>query len=191
MQPWQPQPNGFCDHNRIGGPSEEDYWCVADAGLGQGNTTSIMREWQGTMAAVIDALVARGAFSWQYFTFATTPPAYYCATFFREWGADYAALPLMYELSNVTLAGPPPAVDLDLAFFLLIRGPFAWIGFNWIGCDYAYWKLPPQLRTEYGSPLGDFYETVPNASGVFVRNFTRANVTVDCNSFTSSISVVN
>jgi hypothetical protein len=189
VQPWQPQPNGFCDHNAIGGPSEEDYWCDADVGLTQADTIAIRKQWQGTMAAMIDALIPRGAFSWQYFTFATTPPAYYCNTFFREWGHDYAALPLMYELSNITAGGPPPpAVDLDLAFFLLIRGPYAWIGFNWIGCDYEHWALPPQLRIEYGEPLGPFFETLPSVSGVFVRNFTGADVSVDCSTFTSTIT---
>ena len=89
--------------------------------------------------------------------------------------------------SNVTLSNPPPAVDIDLAFFLLVRGPFAWIGFNWLGCDYEWWALPPQLRTEYGEPLGTFYETMPNKSGVFARNFTLADVELDCNTFSATI----
>ena len=43
-------------------------------------------------------------------------------------------------------------------------------------CDFR----PHWFDTEFGKPLGQCRETVPGVSGIFVRDYTRANATVDC-----------
>ena len=75
----------------------------------------------------------------------------------------------------------------DLAAFLLVRGPYAWIGHGWFGC--ATWdepvggpgqvyERPAALDDDYGAPTQLCRQSSP---GVFSRRFTRANVSYDCN----------
>ena len=70
---WQP-PEGFCDHSPIGGPSEENYFCTADMGLVQADTTAITAGWAETMGIVQQALSGAGAWSWAFFS-SWAPPA--------------------------------------------------------------------------------------------------------------------
>jgi hypothetical protein len=46
-----------------------------------------------------------------------------------------------------------PELAQDLANFLLIRGPFAWIGHGWKGCSKEY-PFPPEFQKDYGEPVG-------------------------------------
>jgi hypothetical protein len=46
-------------------------------------------------------------------------------------------------------------VDQDVAMFLLVRGPYAWIGYEWMGCntgDVADFLRPPQVEVRSGEP---------------------------------------
>ncbi len=126
----------------------------------------------------------------------------------------------------------------DLANFLLLRGPYAWLGYSWVGCSVKYarppemdmvracetcWALaqvcvgggggkggvvlcasfpagccacsshpPPRMAyQDYGEPVdATCYETAPN-SGVFTRKWTKATVTMDCNTWTPTIAMNN
>jgi hypothetical protein len=68
----------------------------------------------------------------------------------------------------------------DVARFLLVRGPFSWLGFGWENCV----NIPPPLEHfagyEFGEPMELCHES-SEGSGVFTRRWSRANVTVDCN----------
>merc|ERR1712146_257038 len=80
----------------------------------------------------------------------------------------------------------------DLATFLLARGPHAWIGHAWIGCASAgnraedKYPRPASLDADYGEPQGLCTETATN-SGVFQRQWTKAMITLDCNSWEADI----
>ena len=77
----------------------------------------------------------------------------------------------------------------NLAAFLLIRGPYAWFGNAWQGCN----NIParrPELDRDYGTPKGACTETHPG-TGVFTRSWTRADITVDCNAWVGKIDPVN
>ena len=71
-----------------------------------------------------------------------------------------------------------------LASFLLMRGPYAWIGYAWVGCSKAYVR-PKALDTDYGVPVGECEET---SSGVFEREWSKATVKMDCNSWEGTIT---
>merc|ERR1712032_928504 len=76
----------------------------------------------------------------------------------------------------------PKALDdlnQDLANFLLIRGPYAWLGTGWAGCDQQPIARPAVLDSDFGTPLGLCSETSPG-SGVFERNYTKAIIRMDC-----------
>ena len=47
---------------------------------------------------------------------------------------------------------PLPAPVQDIATFLLVRGPYAWIGYGWLGCISDY-ERPEALDYDYGLPV--------------------------------------
>jgi len=110
--------------------------------------------------------------------------------------------------------GTLPWFEQDLATFLLVRGPFAWIGYTWSGCtdtayppgcnldcnaddckpcrfpkarDSAPFTKPEGLGADYGEPVGYCKETA-DGSGVFRRQWTKADVELDCTTFTATIT---
>ena len=89
--------------------------------------------------------------------------------------------------------------EQSLAAFLLARGPFAWYGYSWLSCigDFGRggqgmpplnYTFPPALKADYGVPQGHCEETGAE-SGVFVREWSKAKVELDCNSWTSTIAM--
>jgi hypothetical protein len=77
----------------------------------------------------------------------------------------------------------------DLANFLLIRGPFAWLGTGWTGCGGAP-KRPATLDTlDVGLPLTNCTETA-TGSGIFVRKYTKVTVQMNCSSWIGSVTVL-
>jgi len=80
----------------------------------------------------------------------------------------------------------------DLANFLLTRGPYSWLGWGWTGCSKQYY-FPPEFNVDYGEPTttgaaGLCSETA-TGSQVFVREFTKANVQMDCNAWKGAITM--
>ena len=128
--PWEPK-EGFCDHSPIGGPTEENFYCTADMGLEQADTTAITAAYRETWGLVQQAVIGAGAFAWQYLRQTTAPVGANestCTAWVRDW-RDAASGAYMQEWSNPTKR-PLPSVESDLAAFLLVRGPYAWIGYG-------------------------------------------------------------
>ena len=146
-----------------------------------------------TNAAVQAAVRAAGGFAWAYLVQAQTParaagPAA-CAAWFRGPGRALAGVALAWMFSCPWCGlEPGDSRAQDLAAFLLVRGPYAWIGQGWLGlCDGVmaspHWY--PPLDVEYGAPLTPYYnETAP---GVFNRSLEHASVGFDCGSWEGSI----
>jgi hypothetical protein len=55
-----------------------------------------------------------------------------------------------------------PAFEQDLASFLLVRGPYAWLGYGWMGCgsdsscQYGKYARPEALELDYGTPVDEY-----------------------------------
>ena len=81
----------------------------------------------------------------------------------------------------------PTQLDVDLASFLLIRGPYAYLGHGWLDCSKLY-VFPPELNVDYGEPTELCHETTPG-SEVFVREWTKSTVQMDCTTFTPTITM--
>jgi hypothetical protein len=87
---------------------------------------------------------------------------------------------------------------MDLAVFLASRGNFSWLGYGWLGCGCGWeydarmpcdiYQRPAALNVDYGVPTGLCAETASD-SGVFVREWTKSTVTVDCIKYTSGIKM--
>ena len=98
-------------------------------------------------------------------------------------------LPLLYGFSPGSCAGTDPAnlssPRQDVANFLLVRGAYAVLGNGWLGCSRSF-EYPAELfDADYGEPLGLCRETAPG-SEVFVREWSRATVQMDCRTWTPS-----
>ena len=180
------------------GPSEEDRHSLTDMGLGAAEVSALVAGYNDNMAAAKARILSLGGMSWQMFDVGHATNA--GPTFGREDCAAYLRGPGPAKLQNQSLlfgftrnatAGALPAFDTDLASFLLVRGPYAWLGYSWVGCNdgdsapVAY-ERPPGLDTDYGAPLGLVTETAPG-SGVFTREWSKATVKLDCNSWSASI----
>jgi len=193
IQSWEPK-EGYCDHAPFGGPTEEDYHCFEDIGLTQDVTTAVTDNWALTIDAVKAAVTAAGGWAWQYFTNYYTPGNSSCAAQLRSLCEAGESSPIynvallhQYTKNPNGSPVPLPAFNEDLATFLLVRGPYAWLGYSWVGCDIDY-DFPDALKVDYGTPLGTCSETGPN-SGVFTRAFTKAVAQMDCNTWTGTVKV--
>ena len=202
--PWEPK-GGYCDHSPIGGPSEENLYCTADMGLTQADTTAIRDAWWDTIHEVEATIVAHGGFAWSsFFKIAGAPQNLtQCLSYFRHYCSSETSLPR--SAMQMTVGWDRDTGELtqgsqDLASFLLTRGPYAWLGYGWIGCTNSSvpgaggsgaYAFPPEWRADYGEPVDatrTCAESVPGASGVFTRAWTKADVSFDCNTFTGSVT---
>ena len=112
-------------------------------------------------AATLRPLCAAGASS-----------AFYNATTMHSLTGDHATLPNFAQ---------------DLATFLLLRGPYAYLGFGWSGCNVKF-GFPNALKADYGVPTGLCAETAPG-SGVFTRAWSKASVQMDCNAYVGTVTM--
>ena len=177
------------------GPSEENSSAIADIGLSPADVSALTAGWSSNMNAVQSALLKTNGFTWQSLWnvpgWSTTAPQAGCAAFLRDncgpTGRPQSE-PMFMNQSPAHPPGPVPIAypEQSLAAFLLVRGPYAWLGTGWLGCL----RLPPVagLGQDFGSPNGFCAETAPS-SGVFTRDWSKATVQLDCNSFTATIKM--
>jgi len=102
---------------------------------------------------------------------------------------------LMFKFTNQKVQ-PLQAVAQDLAKFLLVRGPYAWLGYAWIGCTSTWgddaedlYYRPPELDVDYGEPSSGVCAETEEGSGVFTREWTKASVSFDCATWAGSVVV--
>lgn len=113
----------------------------------------------------------------------------------------------MFTLCNNALDPPyKGASDINnsVATFMLIRGAYAFLGWSWVSCSGDCFSkkcpTPPgnQIHyditlggltgVDYGEPIEVCHETSVG-SAVFVREWSKATVTVNCSDWSSSISL--
>eukprot|EP00054_Salpingoeca_dolichothecata_P010503 m.58577 g.58577 ORF g.58577 m.58577 type:complete len:407 (-) comp19026_c0_seq2:20-1240(-) len=194
------------------GPTEEDSHAVEDCGLTPEDVEAITNGWQQTTVEAQAAILKAGGFPYQYFNCKNaseggchgnpesapgrdqTDPKANCAGWLRDNCADNGAtirnMSMFFAFTRVShhQPFPLPAFEQDLASFLLVRGPYAWLGFGWQGCSWSVdqYTQRPEMRVDYGEPVGVCEETAPN-SGIFKREWTKATVEMDCNKWAGSI----
>ena len=66
-------------------------------------------------------------------------------------------------------------------------GNSAFLGHGWLGCSKKY-EVPEQINWDYGEPAGLCKETTAN-SGIFEREWTKAKISMDCNTWTPTITL--
>ena len=166
------------------------------------------------ISAARELMVSLGGFYWQGFEYGYTceqsvVEQNQCAQTLRNWCGpspqyDKDQIALMYELKAGENCGRAfnatslPGWQQDLANFLLIRGDYAWLGYSWLGCTsdatpghgggpagrYTSPDEMPELAPDFGAPTAPLAE---GPAGVFVRDWSKATVSMDCNTCTPSI----
>ena len=189
-------------HNGAGGSNDMDGTEVADVGLSGVDVADLESNWTTTIAAVKKAVLDNDGFTWQMMV--NNGEGSGSAMWYRVnkgWGCAAqvraACHPdsmeqtgaLNYDLDSAVANGTMflPDFDEHLASFLLIRGPYAWIGFGWIGCSQPYTK-PLGLAADYGVPQGVCTET---STGVFERKWSKADIKLDCNTWEGTVTMHN
>jgi len=169
-------------------------------GLDAADVQAIFDGWQGTMAAVQEAVLAAGGFSWQYMESQSPPQTTaQCEAFFGAQCRANAPMQtgatlMFWRFGNSTANLTQPHVDL--ASFLLARGPYAWLGYSWVGCSSdaepnsstGPYALPESTQADYGVPVDAI--CAEKRPGVFSRRWTRATVSMDCNTMTPSVRML-
>lgn len=177
-------------------------------GLTQDDLVDLAAAYQSNMAQVFAAVIARGRFSWQQLWGGQAEGAYapngakpLVGNTTANCTADLRSLcspdspaqsrAMLYAFSpggDDRVHSPKlPFLMHDLASFLLVRGPYAFLGHGWLGCnqDFIY---PSILNADFGEPLELCSETAPG-SQVFTREWSKASVQMDCNTWTPKITL--
>ena len=199
-------------YSSAAGPSEVPAGWRAATGLSPADVDALARGWGKTMAAAQQTLLRNDAFQWQMLVpYAMTREKVdvrpTCIELLREAcrpNSTVASAAIVYYWGrNLTIGGrhdpAPVQFEQDLATFLLIRGSYAWMGTNWLGCSIgdappgaaggAYVR-PPGLDIDVGKPVDAFCaETVPGVSKVFRRRWSKAEVQMNCATFEGTITM--
>lgn len=203
-----------CKCNHPQGASEGEEHQLADMGLSDDDVADITSAWNATMGAVQQYILDHGGYTWSLIPGQANANAMpllmnktTCAATLREacrHDSRWQQFSTLFGLNkgkawtSTTLT----QLDQDLAYFLLARGPYAWLGWGKWGMDWpslSCWSqqcdddhivpLPAQLTAgglDVGEPLGICTEL--GSSGVFVRNYSKVQVQLDCGQFVGKIT---
>ena len=198
------------DYWSAAGPSEIDSNVISDMGWSGGDVAAMTSAWQGAMTRLYTMAAQRGKFlsdmgySGDSMSGASAGQcasrlSAMCSDSSRSFGSWYV---VNYAYVQPPVFGIAPANTLlDVAYFLLTRGPYAWIaGGPMLGWHMSHWWTanqtrpiafrtdlrPAEFNNDYGEPLCNCAQTSP---GVFVRYWSKANVTVDCNTLEGIIEM--
>ena len=179
--------------NAAGLCSELDSHQAEDLGLTAAEGAAVAAAYRSNFDFINAELVKRGAFTEQLFNKYRAPArAGECESLLRD-GLCRATPPAM-----LVDLGDDSAVELSFAVFLLGRGDYGWYGHTWQGCGspdvnqvtrWPAWHAG-LFDADYGLPVdGTCWETGAG-SGVFVRRWSRAEVSVDCGSLSANITML-
>eukprot|EP00037_Helgoeca_nana_P010376 m.91137 g.91137 ORF g.91137 m.91137 type:complete len:430 (-) comp20166_c0_seq1:237-1526(-) len=193
----------FDDDWSMGGPSEMQKDAVQDMALSKTDLTELTAAYTWVMKQAFDTILARGKFSWNQFwnqdltAWIDCPDPMVaqasCAKDMRalcNTSSPAQSVAMVYTFSPGCHGSTSDIqfVMQDIANFLLVRGPYAWLGHGWSGCSKVY-ERPAALDADYGEPTDKICkETAPN-SGIFTREWSKASVKMDCNTWTPTITM--
>merc|ERR1712127_968844 len=187
-----------------------DSHSMEDMGLGSDELADIVKAYNWVANQAYQAIVEKGKYVWDLFlnndpnciNCGDCPQPWVkrdtCAADLRAYGVNetspMSTHAFLYGFSPGSChrdGGLDPAnlteVEEDVTNFLLIRGDYAYLGTGWTGCRDIYDFPADVLNADYGEPIGRANETAPE-SGVFVREYTKASIQMDCNTYTPTIT---
>jgi len=193
----------------VQGPTEFDRNNQLDMGLSDEEVEEITLAWNETMSAVENAILERKAYTWWLMAgqenanaMPTLLSRETCASQLRDACSPESKWQLAPQLFGLTINNTihrPAQLDQDVAFFLLARGAYAWLGWGEWGMTWpfnpepAHGELPPLpegvprpalLDHNFGEPIGLCEEI---ETGVFQRQWTKGVASLDCNAFEATL----
>lgn len=196
----------------VQGPTEIDRNSQADMGLSDEDVRDITLAWNETMGAVQQSILDAGGYTWSLMAGQQNANAMprllkrsTCALQLRAacaGGASEQDWQSNAHLVGLTVSNGTQLTQLeeDVAFFLLVRGPFAWLGFGQWGMTWpfnaepAHGELPPLphgvprpplIDRDFGEPIDELCKETRD--GVFQRLWSRGGIVeLDCNTFKAS-----
>ena len=193
------------------GPSECDSHWQADTGMDDAHVDSQIAAFRWVADKVYAAMLAAGKFNWNQFL-NNDPYCPACGNCPGPWvrqatcAADLrthcnATGPvhtraMHYGIRGCGGARGDTAANLSdigphVASFLLVRGEYAYLSMGWGGCatlgdEHPYGWNEQWLDADYGVPVDEVCkETAP---GVFVREWSKATVQLDCKTWTPRVA---
>ena len=196
----------FDDEFDANGPSEYEAHVNQDIGFDDAMLASTSAAYWAYMAQVYTEVLERHKFVWQQMWNGPTPTGVMstcpaplvnkgsCASDLRALcSADSPARSrvMMYAFTPGVCGGDPGNLTdplQDIANFLLSRGNYAYLGHGWEGCSRVY-EFPPELSADYGEPVDELCKETAPGSQVFVREWSKATIQMDCTSWTPTITL--
>lgn len=182
-------------------------------GLSQHDVANITAAWQANLAAVESKILEMKGFTWALYTTQVAPMGggqfnQTCSQWYRNACSNRSvfwtdAIYFALGVRTTPATSPPQPWTLtnfegDLTSFLLSRGPYAWLGYQWLGCgcgwglnnggahiDCFAYPRPAELDMDYGLPQDQVCREVQ--PGVFHREYSKASVEFNCNTNTPKI----
>lgn len=199
---------GACN-DPVQGPTEIDPHAQEDMGLSDSDIADITKGWLETMTATQQAILSAGAYTWSLIPgqananaepWMTGPGS--CTDTVRAACSPsslWLTQPLMFGLNMGNSSNPLPYLEADIAAFLLMRGPWAWVGAGVWGMSWPVGitfnssgnavPRPPAMDLDYGVPVDATCSETAPGSGVFVRRWSKASVALDCNTYEGNITM--
>jgi len=196
----------------VQGASEVDAYQQADMGLSDEDIKDLAIAWDENMEAIQKAILDKGGYTWSLIhgqSNANASPQLLsqdmCADLLRTACVVDSEWQVSSKLFGLTIVDNEPSqVEEDVAFFLLARGPYAWLGWGTWGMTWpfnaepAHGELPPLpngvprpslIDQDFGVPVDDAV-CKEVETGVFQRGWSTGVISLDCNTFTASLPVV-
>ena len=208
----KPDTPGCPCNDPVQGATEVDANQQKDMGLSDEDIRDLYNAWDKNMGEIQQAILDAGGYTWSLMdgqNNANASPFLLtgdnCASSLRaacSSGSDWQTKAKLFGLTVED--NEPSQLDQDVAFFLLARGDYAWLGWGVWGMTWpfnpepAHGELPPlpngvprpeMIDRDFGKPVDTegFCEEV--SEGVFRREWTSGTVELDCNAFVGTVPV--
>lgn len=193
------------DSMKMSGPTEENPYFQADAGFSNDTMRELVQAYEQSMGELHREIAERGGWAWQM-TKGRGPQVRNISKHGHHPAVNVSSSDCMKKLRSQHCVPEPPAWQYSSIYgllppdviadpvsataeFLLTRGPYAWLGYSWIGCSSSPRPYPHDLWTaDYGAPKGPCTETT-DGSGVFEREWSKATIQWDCHSGRGKITM--
>eukprot|EP01051_Picozoa_sp_SAG22_P013847 SAG22_NODE_1605_length_4014_cov_1.785696_1_plen_426_part_00 len=191
------------------GPTEEDSHYIADTGYSGTVIAEQVVAYKESIKQMTEAVLARGGFYWQLIqqnVLHTEPPlnnmtSDKCTALFRKLCVPSPVGHMRMQMYNIEIGRKPnwntplgtATFTANTIEFLLTRGPYALLGYAWDGCFAAPTPRAKEWTMDVGEPVASragqsCFETAVG-SGVFAREWTKANITWSCHAQSGAISL--